>query len=53
MSYARAAKAKPVHLLYSTAETELGRKLSDPEVRMLDTRFSLNTVENCVEKVNI
>ena len=51
MSYARAVKKKPVHLLYSAAETELGRKLSDPEVRMLDTRFSLSTVENCVEKV--
>ena len=53
MSYARAVKAKPIQLLYSAAETELGRKLSEPEARLLDKRFSLSTVENCVEKVNI
>ena len=53
MSYARAVKAKPVQLLYSAAETELHRKLSEPEIRLLDSRFSLSTVENCVDKVNI
>ena len=53
MSYARAVKAKPVQLLDSAAETELGRKLSEPEARLLDKSFSLSTVENCVEKVNV
>ena len=53
MSYARAVKAKSVHLLHSAAETELGRKLSASEVRLLDKRFSLNNVENCVEKVKL
>ena len=53
MSYARAVKAKPVQLLYSAAETELGRKLSEHESTLLDESFSLSTVENCVEKVNI
>ena len=53
MSYARAAKAKPAQLLNSAAETELGRKLTELETRLLNERFSLSTVDNCVEKVNI
>ena len=55
MSYARAVKAKPVHLhlLHSAAETELGRKLNGSEVELLDERFSLNNVENCIEKVKL
>ena len=53
MSYARAVKAKSVHLLHSAAETELGRKLNGSEVRLLDERFTLNNVQNCVEKVKL
>ena len=39
--------------LISAAETELGRKLTELETRLLNERFSLSTVDNCVEKVNI
>ena len=53
MSYARAVKKKPVQSLNSAAETELQRKLTEPEAKLLDERFSLSTVENCVEKVYI
>ena len=52
MSYARTVKGKSYHSLHSAAETELRRKLSASEVRLLDEKFSLSEVENCVEKVN-
>ena len=52
MSYARAVKGKSCHSLHSAAETELRRQLSVSEVRLLDEKFSLSEVENCVEKVN-
>ena len=52
MSYARAVKGKSNHSLHSAAETELSRKLSGSEVRLLDEKFSLGKVENCVQKVN-
>ena len=52
MSYARAVKGKSYHSLHLAAETELRRKLSESDVRLLDEKFSLNEAENCVQKVN-
>ena len=54
MNYARAVKAstvQPLQPLQSSAETELGRKLTGAEIKCLEDRFSLNTAYSCVDKV--
>ena len=54
MNFSKALKDSlkySVHSIQSSAETELGRKLSPDELRILSAKFKMGTILNSIKKV--